>query len=118
MATRKQIEANRRNSKDHATGPKTVQGKRKSSANANKLGLSGPGIVLPEQFAAEVNDRFTHWEANLRPFDLYDRWLCEQVTIESVRVDLCQRHYVALTHEQARRAKTSSWDKDQMIEVE
>jgi hypothetical protein len=44
MATERQIAANRANSKK-STGPKTTAGKRRSSRNAFRHGLSGP---LPE----------------------------------------------------------------------
>src|SRR5262249_1334807 len=53
----------------------------------------------------------------LRPFDTYDEWLVEQITIESVRADNCQRHLVALVHEQSQRARTS-WDDDRAGEAE
>jgi hypothetical protein len=45
MATEKQIAANRANAK-HSTGPKTAVGKRRSSRNAFRHGLSRP---LPEE---------------------------------------------------------------------
>jgi hypothetical protein len=41
MATKKQIEANHANAK-RSTGPKTAAGKRRSSGNAYRHGLSGP----------------------------------------------------------------------------
>jgi hypothetical protein len=41
MATEKQIAANRANAK-RSTGPKTAAGKRRSSGNAYRHGLSGP----------------------------------------------------------------------------
>lgn len=41
MASERQIEANRRNAK-HSTGPKTDQGKVRSSQNARRHGLSRP----------------------------------------------------------------------------
>ena len=41
MATDKQIAANRANAQ-HSTGPKTAAGKRRSSGNAFRHGLSGP----------------------------------------------------------------------------
>src|SRR5262249_34452792 len=113
MATQKQIEANQGNSQ-HSTGPRCTEHTR---GNALKLGLSGPGVVLPEEMAREVNLRFHEHSGCLRPFDTYDEWLVEQITIESVRADNCQRHLVALVHEQSQRAKTS-WDEDRALEAE
>lgn len=53
MATRNQIEANRRNAKK-STGPRTSAGKRNSSANAIKHGLTAePGRVLAQEDPAE-----------------------------------------------------------------
>jgi hypothetical protein len=48
MATKKQIEANRRNAKK-STGPKTPEGKAKSAQNALKHGLLASSPVLPEE---------------------------------------------------------------------
>jgi hypothetical protein len=48
MATKKQIEANRRNAKK-STGPKTPEGKAKSAQNALKHGLLASCPVLPEE---------------------------------------------------------------------
>jgi hypothetical protein len=48
MATKKQIEANRRNAKK-STGPKTPAGKAKSAQNALKHGLLASCPVLPEE---------------------------------------------------------------------
>lgn len=46
MATEKQIAANRANAK-RSTGPKTAAGKRRSSRNAYRHGLSGPVLWDP-----------------------------------------------------------------------
>src|SRR5262249_24425171 len=59
----------------------------RSRGNSTKVGLSGGYTVLPKNFAAEVNLRFTHFHCHLRPFDTFDMWLCEVITIDSVRYD-------------------------------
>ena len=48
MASKKQIEANRRNAKK-STGPKTEEGKAKSSTNARKHGLTSRQVWLSDE---------------------------------------------------------------------
>ena len=48
MASKKQIEANRKNAKK-STGPKTGEGKAKSSMNALKHGLTSQRVWLNEE---------------------------------------------------------------------
>jgi hypothetical protein len=48
MLSDKQLEANRANAQK-STGPKTEQGKRRSSLNAVRHGLAGQLVVLPEE---------------------------------------------------------------------
>ena len=48
MTTQRQAESNRRNAHDHATGPRTLEGKEASRRNALTHGLAGTGAVLPQ----------------------------------------------------------------------
>ena len=50
MATKKQIKANRRNSKKSA-GPKTPEGKAAVAQNASKHGLTSRNLVLSDEDA-------------------------------------------------------------------
>ncbi len=52
MATEKQIAANRNNAQK-STGPKTAEGKTKSSGNALKHGLTSPYALLPGESEEE-----------------------------------------------------------------
>jgi hypothetical protein len=65
-ASEAQIIANRRNSA-RSTGPTTERGKNRSRANALKHGLTGAGVVLPNEDAAEVERMFQGLEAQFRP---------------------------------------------------
>ena len=116
MATFRQVLANRANAQK-STGPKTVEGKLRSRANALTHGLSGAGIVLAEAEAAEVHERSKLWAAELRPTSGRQRWLVEQAAVESLRVDRCQRHESALRAIEAGRAATS-WEADRRLEAE
>ena len=64
MATRKQILANRRNAQ-RSTGPKTSEGKRRSSVNSLKLGVFSQSVLIPGEAPTE-------WSALAH--DLYHDW--------------------------------------------
>jgi len=60
MATHEQLQANRENAQ-RSTGPRTEEGKAKSSLNAVKTGLTGRTVLLPSDDAAAYQqhvDRF------------------------------------------------------------
>src|SRR5262249_42558709 len=116
MASQWQIRANQR-SAARSTGPRTPEGLEASKKNSTRHGLTGKGIVLPEEMAEEVNARYNEFRSQWRPFDSYDDWLCEVASIESVKADCGQRHLIALKTDQARRAQTR-WQADRMTEAE
>jgi len=64
MATPQQIEANRQNSQ-LSTGPKSSEGKLKSSLNAVKHGFTGQAVILPEE---EVEPYRNFTEGMLKDF--------------------------------------------------
>ena len=116
MATHRQIEANRRNSRK-STGPTTEEGKDQSRRNALKHGLAGEGVVLPEAETRAVETRMAEWHSSLRPFDAYQTWLLEVIATESARVDRCRGHESALRNEAVLRAE-ASWDDDRTRQAE
>ena|SRR2546425_24097 len=59
-----QIEANRQNAR-RSTGPRTPEGKRKSSTNAIKHGLSAQNIVVPRGDCRESAAEFVAFRAEL-----------------------------------------------------
>ncbi len=85
-ASEAQILANRRNAQ-LSTGPKTSEGKERSRANALKHGLTGEGVVLPNEDAAEVERMFEGFEADFRPSDEMGRLLVRRMATCVVRMD-------------------------------
>jgi hypothetical protein len=88
-----------------------------SRRNALKHGLSGAGIVLPDEEQAAIKERVEHWNSSLRPFEVIDLWLVEDVATEAVRVERCRAMEAETRAEDARRAD-ESWDDDRRIAAE
>ncbi len=61
-----QLESNRKNAQ-MSTGPRTPEGKEQSRSNSYKHGLTGEGIVLPHEDAAEVDDLIDTLTAEMKP---------------------------------------------------
>ena len=116
MTTQAQIEANRRNAA-LSTGPRTEEGKERTRRNALKHGLSGRGIVLPDEEEKVVAKRLEDWTVTFDPSNDYEDWLTEQIVIESVRIDCGHRHENALRGLQVHRAQVC-WDDDQRLSAE
>jgi hypothetical protein len=85
-ASEAQIRANRANSLK-SCGPKTVEGKEKSRANALKHGLTGAGVALTVEDTAEVERMFTAFEADFRPSDEMGRLLIRRAATCAVRME-------------------------------
>jgi hypothetical protein len=116
MSTARQRISNQLNSK-LSTGPRSDQGKLMSRRNALKHGLSGAGIVLPDEEQAAIKERVEHWNSSLRPFEVIDLWLVEDVATEAVRVERCRAMEAETRAEDARRAD-ESWDDDRRLAAE
>jgi hypothetical protein len=112
----RQLEANRRNS-GLSTGPKTSEGKERARRNALKHGLSGEGIVLPEEEEQIVEERLDDWSETLQPASGYEEWLTEQIVVESVRIDTGRHHDNALRGLQVHRAHVC-WNDDRRLAAE
>src|SRR4051794_8951326 len=87
-ASAAQINANRLNSLK-SCGPKSVEGKEHSRMNALKHGLTGEGIALPDEDAAEIDRRQRGLEADFKPSGEAGRILVRRMAIMSVRMDRC-----------------------------
>ncbi len=98
-----QIAANRRNSQ-LSTGPKSSEGKERSRRNALKHGLTGEGVALPDEDAAEVASRFQALEAELQPTGVSSRLLLRRFAYLSVRLERCERLDTAIYSKRIRHA--------------
>jgi hypothetical protein len=66
MATQEQIQANRENAQ-RSTGPRTEEGKTRSSMNAVKTGLTGRTVLLPGDDAAAYEKHLNHFFQQHQP---------------------------------------------------
>jgi hypothetical protein len=66
MASKRQIEANRRNAQK-STGPKSPEGKAVSSMNALKTGLHARSEVLPSESPAQYQELIARYYADHKP---------------------------------------------------
>ena len=114
MASEAQINANRCNSLK-STGPKSVEGKKKSRANALKHGLCASVVVpeSPELIRARTLEMFD----SLAPQDQYQTWVCDRVALLSIRVDRSERMERRARDKVCLRALLS-WDVDREAEIE
>jgi hypothetical protein len=70
-----------------STGHLSIRGKEASRANAYKHGMTGAGIVLPNEDAAEIDRRIIALEAELKPSGELGRALVRRVALHSVRME-------------------------------
>ena len=80
MATKKQIEANRRNAR-RSTGPRTAEGKAAVSRNALSHGLSARAVVLPTENETDFQELCGGLEAEWHPQTTTERFLLEQMAV-------------------------------------
>ncbi len=107
--------ANLRNAQK-STGPKTVEGKQHSRANAIKHGLSASILVAPEE-AQSLEDRTATWAVD-DPFkNENERWMREQMILATVRIDRCQEEKRLLRSLEADRALLC-WEQDHTRDAE
>jgi len=98
-------------------GPVTPEGKAISRANSFKHGLTGAGVVLPVEDAAEVQQRFEALEAQFHPASPMGQILVHRVALLSVRLERCAEHEAAYLSEKILHAKADH-DEQALIEVD
>ena len=78
MRTQKQISASRENAKK-STGPRTTEGKARSSKNALKHGLMAQDAVIPGEDPAEFDRHLTKLEDTYLPRNYVEKELVRQI---------------------------------------
>jgi hypothetical protein len=116
MTTLRQIEANRKNSL-LSTGPRSDSGKEQSRRNALKHGLTGDGVVLPEDVEEAVQERYEQWAKEFTPATPYQRFLVEQIALNSVRLSQCSGQEIYERGQLSLRAAIC-WDDDRRLLAE
>ena len=91
MASQSQIDANRRNAQK-STGPRTPQGKDRSSRNSLIHGLTAKKHFLPDEDPADLADLLERFRAEWRPATETQESLVERMAAAHWRL----RHFVAL----------------------
>ena len=90
MASQNQINANRENAR-HSTGPKTPEGKARSSANALRHGLLARNAVLPIEDGAPYLELLAALEDEFQPLGLHETYLIEQMASARWNLDRLER---------------------------
>jgi hypothetical protein len=85
-ASEARIQANRANCLK-STGPRTARGREQASRNSLKHGLTGSGVVVQDQDAAEVEARNQALQAELAPQSTMGAILVRQMALLSVRME-------------------------------
>jgi hypothetical protein len=103
------INTNRCNAQK-STGPRTTSGKEASRRNSLKSGLTGAGIVLPDEDQAAIDAKFAAYEATLAPADELQADLVWAAAMNAVRMQRCAREEAARVGEKMRTAASELED--------
>src|SRR4051812_49145142 len=106
-------EASRANGR-RSRGPVTPEGKERSRRNGCKDGLTGKGLVLPPDAAAEVDRREAAFARDFRPRNAVERDLVRQMALGSWRRDALS---IRIDQHDARMnaANFANWVEDQQV---
>ena len=112
----RQLESNRRNA-ERSTGPRTALGKSISRRNSLKHGMTGSGVVLAAEDAAELERRSEALLVEMEPRGELARNLVRRVALMTVKLDRCSEHEAKAIAYRMRRA-TAEFDDARLAEVE
>ena len=110
------VEANRKNAQ-LSTGPRTPEGKAVSRRNSLKHGLTGEGVVVPDEDVEAVSERFAAMEDELRPKHATSLVLVQRIALHSIRLERSARQEAARIGE-AMRDAAEDFDDARLAEVE
>jgi hypothetical protein len=86
MPTDAQLRANRANSK-RSTGPRTVHGKKRASANSLRHGACSAAALLPGESAAEYRAHQQRYLTLYKPGNSTERFIVDRMTLAAWRLD-------------------------------
>jgi hypothetical protein len=95
MISHAKLEANRRNAKK-STGPRSLEGKRRSALNAMKHGITARIPLLPDEDARAYNERMVYWNEDLKPGNGVERLQVRRAAHCSWQLDRVQGAQAAL----------------------
>ena len=118
MATAAQQQANQQNAK-HSTGPRTAEGKQRSSQNALKHGLCALDPLIPGEDPDAFQEHFCEIELDLKPASAIESNLVEQIADVSWRLKRLSRIEAAVITEfyddAAEQPRNQGNDTDQLL---
>ena len=100
-----------------SSGPRTAQGRERSSHNSLKHGLTGAGVVVHDEDAAEVERRIEALQAELNPKSAMGAILVRQMATLSVRMERGARQEFAAIAARVRHA-ADDFDEDRIERAE
>jgi hypothetical protein len=94
-----------------STGPRTELGKMISRSNSYKNGMTGEGIVIPDEDRAEVDRLIADLEARFQPADFAEADAVRRMAIHSLRRERCARQEASMIGHRMRDAIADYDDK-------
>ena len=98
-------------------GPTSAEGKIRSRANSYKHGMTGAGVVMPAEEAAEVERRAAEFEADYRPGTGAGKAMVRRAAMLSVRLERCEAQEAAAVSENVHAAE-AKFDEARETEVD
>jgi hypothetical protein len=104
-----QLAANQKNSQ-RSSGPRSDAGKEKSRRNSLKHGLTGQGIVLPNEDAEALEAKLAAFEDDLKPTNATEQELVTRFGLMTVRLDRLARQEAKAISSRMRNAESDFVD--------